>query len=103
MKDQDITRRLNRRPFDVRPDEKRASLDPLLPAGRLAFVETRMLQRPRNAACEMPRGFPDRRSEGTVGNDRSDTGHEYTNRSNQMRAQLAETCRHRRILDFRSR
>ena len=43
MKDQHITRRLNRRPFDVRPDEKRASLDPLLPAGRLVFVETRML------------------------------------------------------------
>ena len=63
MKDQHVTRRLNRRAFDMRPDEKRASLDPLLPPGRLVFVETRMLQRPRNAACEMSRGFPDRRSE----------------------------------------
>ena len=103
MKDQHITRRLNRRAFDVRPDEKRASLDPFLPPGRLVFVETRMFQRPRNAACEMSCGFPDRRSEGTVGNDRADTRHEYTNRSNQMCAQLAETRRGRRILDFRSR
>jgi hypothetical protein len=103
MKDQHVTRRLNRRAFDVRPDEKRASLDPFLPPGRLVFVETGMLQRPRNAACEMSCGFPDRRSEGTVGNDWSDTGHEYTNRSNQMRAQLTETRRRRRILDFRSR
>ena len=80
------------RPFDMRPDKKRASLDPLFPPGRLVFVETRVLQRPGNTAREMPtRLRPTRRSERTVGNNRSDTRHEYTNRRNQMRAELAET------------
>ena len=103
MEDQHVPRRLNRRAFDVRSDEKRAPLNPLLPAGGFALVETCMFQRSRDAACKMPRGFTDGRSEGTVGNDRADAGHEDTNRSNQMRAELAETRGGRGILDFRSR
>ena len=95
MKDQHVTGRLNWRAFDMRPDEKRASLDTLLPPGRLVFVKSRVLQRPRDAACEVPSGFADGRSEGTVGNDGSDTRHEYTDRRNQMRTQFAETCRRR--------
>ena len=72
------------------PDQKGAPLNPLLPSGRLRGFKAGVLERSRNIASNVTRGFTEGGRQRTVRNNRSDTGNDDGNSSDQMRGQFAQ-------------
>ena len=75
------------------PHQKGARLDPLLPSGRLRGFQAGVLERSRNIASNVTRGFTERRRQRTIRNNRSDTRNYDGNSSDQMRGQFAQARR----------
>ena len=89
MPEQHIAGGLDRRTVDVRADEERAALYPLLPPRGFVLFEPGVFERPRNIAGNMPGSFSKRRSERTVGDDRPHAGDHNGHSCGEMGRELA--------------